>query len=69
MSWAVELVISGGQMDGRFSRHALVDDFVALQAMLADSRDTVVEVHAYATRPDEVAQTLVERKRDRGDQR
>lgn len=69
MSWAVELVVSGGQMDGRFSRHALVDDFVALQAMVADSRDTVVEVHAYVTRPEEVAQTLVERKRDRSDRR
>jgi len=65
MSWAVELVVSGGQKDGRFSRHLLVEDFVGLQAHIADSRDTVVEVHAYLTQPEEVAQTLVERKRGR----
>lgn len=63
MSWAVELVVSGNQKDGRFSRHILVDDLTALQAHIVDSRDTVVEVHAYVTRPEEVAAVLVERKR------
>lgn len=69
MSWAVELVVSGGQGDGRFSRHILVDDMAGLQAHLIESRDTVVEIHAYQANPDEVAQAMVERKRDKGDYR
>jgi hypothetical protein len=67
MSWAVEIIIDGGQRDGRIAHHVLVDDLVGLQARLADTKEHVYEIHAYQTanNDEDLARMVVEQKRRR----
>ena len=67
MSWAVEIIVDGGQMDGRVTRHFLAEDLVAVEARVTGGREHVYEVHAYHTTSgsgeEEVARALIEKRR------